>query len=276
MDRTQGTPSMWLLSIGTEWWRRRCRLEERATEILSSQTLTLMLPTYESSFHIFVQDDYIASCVGIKADTSTLEIPQFAHSAKGSFHQPLTMQISIPTGTHEVSRSRRVLPCDKRKLKEPAVIAELKVAMNSLRIPNVTIEQTSRAFIIDEAMLAMLRYVAPREKQQAKQPWLSEDTRKIIAVRNEVLRSVSSSGRALEKFAASPLETTRKAMMEAGDSWGEKLRPHNGTLSLNDAVSMAYFVREEREAAQASLVCLNCAVEEAVLADKAKFEIRRS
>ena len=74
------------------------------------------LPTYESSFHTFVQDDSIASCVGVKADTSTLEIPQFAHCAKGSFHQPITMQISFPPGSHEVSKSRRVLPYDNRNL----------------------------------------------------------------------------------------------------------------------------------------------------------------
>ena len=154
------------------------------------------MPTYESLSHTVVQDDNIASCVGVRADTSTLEIPPFANVAKGSFHEPLTMQVSIPPGTHEVSKSRRVLPYDKRKLEEPTVLEELKVAMNSVRIPQVGIEQTSRAFIVDEATLAMLRYVAPREKQQARQPWLTDDTRQIIAIRNEVLRAVSSSVRA--------------------------------------------------------------------------------
>ena len=47
-------------------------------------------------------------------------------------------------------------------------------------------------------------------------------------------------------------------------------------MTLDDAVNMAYNDREEREAAQASLACLNCAVKEAVMADKAKFEVRRS
>ena len=65
-------------------------------------------------------------------------------------------------------------------------------------------------------------------------------------------------------------------MKETGESWGDKLRLLNGNPSLGDAANMAHFVMEERLAAQAALVPLNLAVKEAVSADRASFEIRRS
>ena len=82
------------------------------------------------------------------------------------------------------------LSFDKLKLQDQDVLQRVRSALTAVDIPGIEIEQTSRAFIVDQAIVKVLEQEAPKPLQPSRQHGTSPATFAIIEQRNQVHREV--------------------------------------------------------------------------------------
>ena len=191
---------------------------------------------------------------------------------KHGYHEPVTATFKVIPGQEWVTRSRRKLPYDKAKLREPVVQARMRQVLTSVILPPLHIEQSSRAFIVDKVLVKAASELAPRGQRGPKQQWISQITREIIEKRNAVHVAVNKSGRALKAIQTDPIaaynEFCRFLPAEGGDDDGRNV--------VTKAVELADRIRADREVGTAALEGLNATVKTAVKMDKAAFVCRRA
>ena len=157
------------------------------------------------------------------------------------------MDVVVQPGKVDVVKTRRNLTFAKAKLEDPHVVEELKARLGMIPIPGRHIEQTSRTFIINEAVRQVLAEVAPEEQRVAKQHWISEGTLAIIDARDTMARKLRHTGRMLSKLVDEPLRSLLQVRKEAGQDWLQARYSDGEGSEIGKAFQFAVDIRNERK-----------------------------
>lgn len=214
------------------------------------------LATYSYSEENFVQDDYIPAGKGVLASTVGPRVATFAHLIEHGQREPVLLEVSIQAGKVDVPVARRQPSFDKLKQQDQYVLQRVRSALTAVDIPGIEIEQTSRAFIADQAIVKVLEQETPKSLRPPRQHWTSPAALAIIEQRNQVHKEVRRKGRTLKRLVAYPIAA--------------------GTVDIAQAFQLAARSRDDRDAVEHAPKHLQVAVKSTVKNDIAANVVKTS
>ena len=138
------------------------------------------------------------------------------------------------------------------------------------------IEQATRTHIITEAVRPILVEVTPKERPEPRQHWISDATMFIIDSRHLMQRKIRHTGKILKKLIAEPLGAILGVQRDLEQGWISAKFSDEEADEISTVFQYVGAVRDEREAAEASLKQIVLVVEASIQHDRANYTSEQS
>ncbi len=114
------------------------------------------------------KNDYILTSSGMDVIPGSVALPEWAHTTKGSFHEPIMIDFRPLIRPQDLTSCRRKLLFDRGRLKDVDVQEQIIRELGQLSTPPACVEQSSRNFLLTQAIRSVLEEAAPIERKPRK------------------------------------------------------------------------------------------------------------